>query len=114
MSASVMAMRSGLAPVADWARAGAGVLATSAASSARKGKRNGEVTIGFIQRTPGAARGLDATQSMGHGEGGAMTRGGLNEATALELARRLDGGETTAERIVQACLERIAAREPTV
>ena len=40
--------------------------------------------------------------------------GQLNEATALELARRLEGGETTAERIVQACLERIAAREPTV
>ena len=38
----------------------------------------------------------------------------LNQATALELARRLEAGETSAERIVQACLERIAAREPTV
>ena len=43
-----------------------------------------------------------------------MTSGSLHEATALELARRLDAGETTSERIVQACLERIAAREPTV
>jgi Asp-tRNA(Asn)/Glu-tRNA(Gln) amidotransferase A subunit family amidase len=37
-----------------------------------------------------------------------------NEATAVELARRLEAGELTAERIVHACLERIAAREPTV
>jgi Asp-tRNA(Asn)/Glu-tRNA(Gln) amidotransferase A subunit family amidase len=43
----------------------------------------------------------------------AMTRP-LNEATALELARGLEAGELTAERIVRACLERIAAREPTV
>ncbi len=38
----------------------------------------------------------------------------LNEASALELRRKLDAGETTAERIVEACLERIATREPTV
>jgi Asp-tRNA(Asn)/Glu-tRNA(Gln) amidotransferase A subunit family amidase len=43
-----------------------------------------------------------------------MTGAKLNQATALELARRLEAGEVTAERIVQACLERIAAREPTV
>ena len=43
-----------------------------------------------------------------------MTDAKLNEATALELARRLEAGELTAERIVQASLERIAAREPTV
>ncbi len=42
-----------------------------------------------------------------------MTRE-LHEASALELARRLDAGEITAERIVEACLARIAAREPTV
>src|SRR4051812_10210056 len=38
----------------------------------------------------------------------------LNEASALELCRMLEAGEATAERIVMACLERIAAREPIV
>jgi Asp-tRNA(Asn)/Glu-tRNA(Gln) amidotransferase A subunit family amidase len=40
--------------------------------------------------------------------------GALNEASALALAQRLEAGDVTAERIVQACLERIAAREPIV
>jgi Asp-tRNA(Asn)/Glu-tRNA(Gln) amidotransferase A subunit family amidase len=42
-----------------------------------------------------------------------MTRE-LHTASALELKRRLEAGATTAERIVEACLARIAAREPTV
>ena len=37
----------------------------------------------------------------------------LNEASALELCRMLDAGEATAERIVRACLDRIAARRLT-
>jgi Asp-tRNA(Asn)/Glu-tRNA(Gln) amidotransferase A subunit family amidase len=43
-----------------------------------------------------------------------MSRDDLNQATALELARRLAAGETTATRVVEACLAHIAAREPAV
>ncbi|MGH8707724.1 MAG: amidase, partial [Burkholderiales bacterium] len=37
-----------------------------------------------------------------------------NELTAAEAARRIEAGELTAEALVRACLERIAAREPSV
>jgi amidase len=38
----------------------------------------------------------------------------LNEISATEIARRIAAGENTAEAVVEACLERIAAREPSV
>ena len=44
------------------------------------------------------------------GQGG----GGLNELSASEIARRVAGGEITAEAVVTDCLARIEARESTV
>ncbi|HEY6254696.1 MAG TPA: amidase [Xanthobacteraceae bacterium] len=38
----------------------------------------------------------------------------LNELSATEIARRIAAGEITAEQVVGACLDRIAAREPLV
>jgi Asp-tRNA(Asn)/Glu-tRNA(Gln) amidotransferase A subunit family amidase len=38
----------------------------------------------------------------------------LNELSATEIARRIAVGELTAEQVAGACLERIAAREPTI
>ena len=38
----------------------------------------------------------------------------LNEMTATEIASAIDGGTTTCEAVVRACLDRIAAREPQV
>jgi Asp-tRNA(Asn)/Glu-tRNA(Gln) amidotransferase A subunit family amidase len=38
----------------------------------------------------------------------------LNEISATEIARRIAVGELTAEQVAGACLERIAAREPTI
>jgi amidase len=43
-----------------------------------------------------------------------MTAMPLNELSATEIARRIATGEATAEAVVTACLERIAAREPVV
>jgi amidase len=43
-----------------------------------------------------------------------MTALPLNELSATEIARRIAAGEATAEAVVAACLERIAAREPVV
>lgn len=39
---------------------------------------------------------------------------GLNELSAIELARRIERREVTAEAVARACLERIAAREPVI
>ncbi len=39
---------------------------------------------------------------------------GLNERTATELARMLAAGEVSAEELMRACLDRVAAREETV
>ncbi|MEC9368976.1 MAG: amidase [Pseudomonadota bacterium] len=39
---------------------------------------------------------------------------GLNRLGALETARRIRDGETTSVKVVEACLERIAEREPVV
>jgi amidase len=39
---------------------------------------------------------------------------GLNRIGAAEIVRRIRAGETSAEAVMQACLERIAAREPEV
>src|SRR6185503_6214911 len=44
----------------------------------------------------------------------ASAKGTLNEISATEIARRIAAGEITAEAVVEACLERIAAREPAV
>ncbi|RMF04433.1 MAG: amidase [Alphaproteobacteria bacterium] len=38
----------------------------------------------------------------------------LTKLTAADAARRIESGEITSERLVQACLDRIAAREETV
>src|SRR4051812_31200589 len=38
----------------------------------------------------------------------------LNELSAAEAARRIEGGETTSEALAAACLERIAEREEAV
>jgi amidase len=38
----------------------------------------------------------------------------LNEMTATEIAGAIEGGVTTCEAVVRACLDRIAAREPQV
>src|SRR5258708_7812108 len=38
----------------------------------------------------------------------------LNRMSAIDLRRRLDSGAIKAESVVEACLDRIAAREPTV
>ena len=43
-----------------------------------------------------------------------MQAGLLNEISATEIVRRIAAGETTAEAVVEACLDRIAAREPSV
>ena len=39
---------------------------------------------------------------------------GLNELSANEIVAKIAAGETTSEAAVRACIERIAAREPTV
>jgi Asp-tRNA(Asn)/Glu-tRNA(Gln) amidotransferase A subunit family amidase len=39
---------------------------------------------------------------------------GLNELSAIELARHIERREITAEAIARACLDRIAAREPVI
>ena len=44
----------------------------------------------------------------------ASAKGTLNEISATEIARRIAAGEISAEAVVEACLERIAAREPSV
>jgi amidase len=38
----------------------------------------------------------------------------LNEMTAIEIVAAIEGGSTTCEAVVRACLDRIAAREPAV
>ena len=43
-----------------------------------------------------------------------MHRHPLNEISATEITRRIAAGEITAEAVVDACLERIATREPSV
>jgi Asp-tRNA(Asn)/Glu-tRNA(Gln) amidotransferase A subunit family amidase len=43
-----------------------------------------------------------------------MHTGPLNEISAAAITRRITAGETTAEAVVEACLERIASREPSV
>jgi len=39
---------------------------------------------------------------------------GLNELSASEVVAKIASGETTSEAVVRACIERIAARDPTV
>src|SRR5260221_13404528 len=103
MSASVMAMRSGL--LADWARAAPGASVMSVAS--RQRRDNAQNLVGGMACAPVR----DGDRRARRKRRASMTRE-LHEASALELARRLDAGEITAERIVEACLARIAAREP--
>src|SRR5258708_15830702 len=105
MSASVMAMRSGL--LADWARAAPGASVMSVAS--RQRRDNAQNLVGGMACAPVR----DGDRRARRKRRASMTQE-LHEASALELARRLDAGEITAERIVEACLARIAAREPTV
>src|SRR5260221_10186605 len=104
MSASVMAMRSGL--LADWARAAPGASVMSVAS--RQRRDNAQNLVGGMACAPVR----DGDRRARRKRRASMTRE-LHEASALELARRLDPCEITADPILEACPPRIPAPEPT-